>query len=212
MLMIGGALGGLEAEIFPAVAPGFWALIGLAAVLGGVMRSPLTGVIFAVELTHRYDALLPALIAATAAYACSVLILRRSILTEKIARRGIHLSRDYSVDPLEILLVGDVMTSAAAIREDGSPGPVAHADDTLRACVHLMADGGLTSLPVVDRADPRLVLGDVTLEQLLEARLRDLREDRHSERVLRLSDLVGGRRGENDEAAELREPAPPPII
>ena len=50
MLMIGGALGGLEAHIFPRVGAGFWALIGLAGVLGGVMRSPLTGVVFALEL------------------------------------------------------------------------------------------------------------------------------------------------------------------
>ncbi|MBS1891177.1 MAG: chloride channel protein, partial [Actinobacteria bacterium] len=57
MLMIGGALGGLEATIFPHVAVGFWPLVGLAGVLGGVMRSPLTGVVFALELTHRYEAL-----------------------------------------------------------------------------------------------------------------------------------------------------------
>jgi len=68
MLMIGGALGGLETTVFPAVAPGFWALVGLAGVLGGVMRSPLTGVAFAIELTHRYEALLPLLIGATTAF------------------------------------------------------------------------------------------------------------------------------------------------
>ena len=105
MLMIGGALGGLEATVFPHVGAGFWPLVGLAGVLGGVMRSPLTGVVFALELTHRYEAMLPLLIGATAAYAVSVLVLRRSVLTEKIARRGLHLSREYSVDPLEVLFV-----------------------------------------------------------------------------------------------------------
>ena len=69
------------------------------------MRSPLTGVVFALELTHRYEALLPLLIGATAAYVISVLALRRSVLTEKIARRGLHLTREYSVDPLEVLFV-----------------------------------------------------------------------------------------------------------
>src|SRR3546814_10007171 len=54
VFMIGGALGALEAMAFPAVAPGFWALIGLASVVGGVMRSPFTGVIFALELTHEW--------------------------------------------------------------------------------------------------------------------------------------------------------------
>src|SRR5581483_744661 len=43
MFMVGAALGAVEAHVFPGVAPGFWPLIGLACVLGGVMRSPLTG-------------------------------------------------------------------------------------------------------------------------------------------------------------------------
>jgi CIC family chloride channel protein len=109
MFMIGGALGALEAHVFPQVGPGFWALVALAGVLGGVMRSPFTGVIFALELTHRFDAVLPLIIGASAAYAVSVLLLKRSVLTEKIARRGYHLSREYDVDPLEILFVGEVM-------------------------------------------------------------------------------------------------------
>jgi H+/Cl- antiporter ClcA/CBS domain-containing protein len=111
MFMIGGALGTLEAHVFPSVGAGFWALVALAGVLGGVMRSPLTGVVFSLELTHQYAALLPLVIAATTAYALSVLILRRSVLTEKIARRGYHLSREYDVDPLEIVFVGEVMTT-----------------------------------------------------------------------------------------------------
>jgi H+/Cl- antiporter ClcA/CBS domain-containing protein len=112
MFMIGGALGALEAHVFPMVGPGFWALVALAGVLGGVMRSPFTGVIFALELTHRFDALLPLIIGATTAFAVSVLLLKRSVLTEKIARRGYHLSREYDVDPLEILFVGEVMERA----------------------------------------------------------------------------------------------------
>ena len=192
MLMIGGALGGLEATIFPAVAPGFWALIALAGVLGGVMRSPLTGVAFALELTHRYEAALPLLICATTAFAVSVLVLRRSVLTEKIARRGLHLSREYSVDPLEILFVHEVMS-------DGS-GPVAaaglpavHADDTLRHVAYVMAESGHTVLPVSDRRDPGARIGTITLQQLLQGRLRDLREERHSERVLTPLSLIGVR-------------------
>jgi chloride channel protein, CIC family len=111
MFMIGGALGTLEAQVFPSVGVGFWALVALAGVLGGVMRSPLTGVVFSLELTHQYAALLPLVVAATTAYAVSVLILKRSVLTEKIARRGYHLSREYDVDPLEIVFVGEVMTT-----------------------------------------------------------------------------------------------------
>jgi H+/Cl- antiporter ClcA len=119
MFMIGGALGALEAHVFPSVGPGFWPLIGLAGVLGGVMRSPFTGVVFALELTHRFSALLPLLIGASAAYAVSVLVLKRSVLTEKIARRGFHLSREYDVDPLEILFIGEVMDSQILTFEAG---------------------------------------------------------------------------------------------
>jgi H+/Cl- antiporter ClcA len=115
VFMIGGALGALEAHILPSVTPGFWALIGLSAVVGGVMRSPLTGVVFPLELTHAWPLLPALLIAATAAYTVSALLLKRSVLTEKVARRGLHLSREYAVDPLEVLLVDEVMHTAPII-------------------------------------------------------------------------------------------------
>lgn len=204
MLMIGGALGGLEAAVFPHVGPGFWPLVGLAGVLGGVMRSPLTGVVFALELTRRYEAMLPLLIGATAAYVVSILVLRRSVLTEKIARRGLHLTREYSVDPLEVLFVADVMDagSAAVPSPEAQPAAVAHPDDTLRHVAYAMAEHGVTTMPVVERGQASRVLGTVTLEQLLQGRLRDLREERHSERILRPRDLIGfGRGGRVEEAA-----------
>jgi len=112
--MIGGALGALEGLALPHVFAGFWAMAGLAAVLGGVMRSPLTGVIFTLELTHAWDCLLPMLVAATSAYLVSTLILKRSVLTEKVARRGLHLTREYTTDPLETFFARDVMTTAPA--------------------------------------------------------------------------------------------------
>jgi CIC family chloride channel protein len=119
LLMMGGALGGVEAMFLPTVGPGFWPLIGMGAILGGTMRSPFTGIVFAMELTHDYNALLPLLIANVIACGVTVLVLKRSILTEKLARRGFHLSREYSVDPLEILLVREVMrTNIVALRAD----------------------------------------------------------------------------------------------
>jgi chloride channel protein, CIC family len=115
--MIGGALGALIGLLLPPVTPGFWALIGLCAVVGGVMRSPLTGVVFPLELTHAWPLVMPLIIAAAAAYTLSALILKRSVLTEKVARRGLHLSREYSVDPLEVLLVDEVMHHGAAVAD-----------------------------------------------------------------------------------------------
>lgn len=78
------------------------------------MRSPFTGIVFALELTHDFNALLPLLVATTLAYTVSVLLLKRSILTEKVSRRGYHLSREYSVDPLEILFTREVMRTSVA--------------------------------------------------------------------------------------------------
>jgi chloride channel protein, CIC family len=108
LLILGGSAGWLEGQMLPGGAS-FWALIGMAAMMGGTMRSPLTGVMFAVELTGNIDLLLPLLAATGAAHAVTVLLLKRSILTEKIARRGQHITREYSVDPFELLRVSDVM-------------------------------------------------------------------------------------------------------
>src|SRR3954454_10396419 len=101
LLMMGGALGGIESWWLPAEGVGFWPLVSMGAILGGTMRSPLTGVIFALELTHDVNMLMPLLVAVTLAHGFTVLVMRRSILTEKIARRGYHLSREYAIDPLE---------------------------------------------------------------------------------------------------------------
>jgi CBS domain-containing protein len=109
LLMMGGALGGLEAMILPNEGAGFWPLISMGAILGGTMRSPFTSIVFAFELTHDANVFLPLLVGSTIAHGFTVLTLKRSILTEKVARRGFHLSREYAVDPLELLYVREVM-------------------------------------------------------------------------------------------------------
>jgi CIC family chloride channel protein len=114
LLMMGGALGGIEAWMLPAEGAGFWPLVSMGAILGGTMRSPLTGVVFALELTHDINMVLPLLVAVTVAHGFTVLVLKRSILTEKIARRGYHVTREYATDPLEILFVREVMRTAIA--------------------------------------------------------------------------------------------------
>ncbi len=115
LLMMGGALGGLEALVFPNVGAGFWPLISMGAILAGTMRSPLTGIVFAFELTHDANVFLPLLVAGIMAHAFTVLTLKRSILTEKVARRGFHLSREYAVDPLELIYVREVMRTKIAV-------------------------------------------------------------------------------------------------
>ena len=132
----------------PHMGVGFWPLISMGAILGGTMRSPFTGIVFAIELTHDFNALLPLLVANVLAYTVSVLLLKRSILTEKVSRRGFHLSREYSVDPLEILFVREVMrTSVAAF---------AAATTVDEAASHLRPDHsplGQHLYPVLDSED-----------------------------------------------------------
>ncbi len=109
LLIIGGALGALLAPWIPAGDAGLWAMIGMAAMMGGTMRAPLTAMIFAIELTHDINVLPALLIGCVSAYALTVFIMPRSILTEKVTRRGYHINCEYGVDPLSITRVQDVM-------------------------------------------------------------------------------------------------------
>ena len=284
LLMMGGALGGLESLFLPNLGPGFWPLVSMGAILGGTMRSPFTGIIFMLELTGDAHMLVPLLIAVVSAYTITVLVMRRSILTEKLSRRGYHLSREYAADPLELIFVRDVMrtnmatlpetlgpqdlasmlqgadqsqaahltslypvlnaegalkgvvtrqdllrlhrdqlgipagfrpiestvTASAASGEtsgDGEyggmpcsssagqnislgklhPDPVlAYAGEPVRTVMRRMAQTGYTRLPVVERGDPERLVGIVSLGDLLSASRRNVEEEWHRERILRL--------------------------
>jgi CIC family chloride channel protein len=109
LLIMGGGLGALEASLLPVGDTGLWAMVSMAAMMGGTMRSPLTAILFTVELTHDWNVLPALLVSSVVAHGLTVLLLKRSILTEKIARRGHHLVREYSVDPFEVHRVGEVM-------------------------------------------------------------------------------------------------------
>jgi CBS domain-containing protein len=113
LLILGGAAGCLIGHVLPGGA-GFWAMIGMAGIMSGAMRAPMTGALFAVELTARLEALPFTITAAGAAYAVSVLLMRRSILTEKIARRGRHILQEYGVDPLDLVQAEQIMTHEPA--------------------------------------------------------------------------------------------------
>ncbi|HEX7796652.1 MAG TPA: chloride channel protein [Vicinamibacterales bacterium] len=159
LLMMGGALGGVESWFLPVEGVGFWPLVSMGAILGGTMRSPLTGIVFALELTHDENMMLPLLIAVTIAHGFTVLVMKRSILTEKIARRGFHLSREYAIDPLEILFVREVMrTKIAAL-------PSRARLDSLADSLHVDGSGRRQRLyPVID--ENRALLGVATRNDL----------------------------------------------
>jgi len=144
----------------------------MGAILGGTMRAPFTAILFALELTHDISVLLPLLVAAMLAHATTVLLLKRSILTEKVARRGFHLTREYSTDPLEILFVREVMrTNVVALPAAGTIA------DMRRILVRQPVQRGQHLFPVIDK-DKR-VKGVIT-----RRRLRELLDRGNPERSL----------------------------
>ena len=193
LLMMGGALGGLEAMFLPNEGPGFWPLISMGAILGGTMRSPFTSIVFAFELTHDANVFLPLLVGSIIAHAFTVLTLRRSILTEKVARRGYHLSREYAVDTLEILFVREVMrTAVVALPAEAKVGEI------LRF-INVDRNQAQRLLPVVDAQhrlvgvltrgdlrDRRRKEGDSVLEQPLGNLVRKSMVETYPDEILRV--------------------------
>jgi len=188
LLMIGAALGESVAHIahMPVNTQALWALLGMGAMLAGALGVPMTAILFSLELTHALPALLPLVLACTAAYLVTSLVMPRSILTEKLSRRGYHLSREYGVDPLETVIVAEVMTEIP-LETQGQHGLSAHpkvfaySDETCRAVAETMATSGLTSMPVVDRETGR-VCGTLEAADLLAGRRRAVQ--RESERTV----------------------------
>jgi H+/Cl- antiporter ClcA/predicted transcriptional regulator len=193
LLMMGGALGGLESMFLPNEGAGFWPLISMGAILGGTMRSPFTSIVFAFELTHDANVFLPLLVGSVIAHAFTVLTLKRSILTEKVARRGYHLSREYAVDPLEILFAREVMRTTIAVlpavstiaqiqaslnsdhRQKQRLLPVVNSDGTLA--------GVLTRKDIRDRIDHE---GDLALRRTLREVARTNTSDVYADEPLRV--------------------------
>jgi CBS domain-containing protein len=237
LLIMGGALGAFEARFIPVGDASLWAIISMAAMMGGTMRSPLTAMVFTLELTHDLNLLPGLLVGSIAAHALTVLLLRRSILTEKVARRGYHITREYSVDPLTAMRVEEVMdtevpTVAATMRvselsdrianhdplltrrqgipiineenklvgiitrgdllrslEQGENGNttvldagsreliVAYPDEILQEAVTKMLRSDIGRLPVVDRDDPRRLVGYLGRACIMSARLKSHDEE-----------------------------------
>ena len=191
LLMIGASLGALSAHLLH-MPEGTLALIGMGAMLAGALGSPLTAIVFSIELTHALPALLPLIVACIAAYTITSLIMPRSILTEKLGRRGHHLTREYGVDPLEMVSVEDAMTDVAdqqAALTELPPGytfPVyTFTDETCRNAAERMATTGHIRLAVLDR-ETKQPRGYVSLQDLLIGRRRFVEREEDRERVFRL--------------------------
>ena len=177
LLLMGSALGALGATVFHAADPGLWATIGMAALMGGTMQIPVTAIVFALELTGDVSALPALLIACVASEAVTLLVLRRSILTEKLARRGRHLTRDYGVNPLHVLQVEDVMEPPLVA--PAAPDVVTYPDELLEKAMSKLLEHELEGLPVASRDDPTRVVGYVERAAILAAWVQ-LTRDEHT--------------------------------
>jgi len=190
LLIMGGALGAIESSVIPGHDAGLWAMISMAAMMGGTMRSPLTAVVFLLELTHDINLLGGLLIACVAAHTVTVLLMRRSILTEKVARRGHHVLREYVVNPLAQFHVEDVMHAPGAVpasmqrtfdaTADGArdDATFAYPDELLDEAMTKMILTGAKALPIVRRDDPATVIGYIDAEAVATA-WRELHDEEH---------------------------------
>jgi hypothetical protein len=122
-------------------------------------------IVFALELTHQWEALPFLLVACIAAYALTAFIMPRSILTEKLGRRGLHLSREYGIDPLETVMVSSVMRSAPP----ANMRYCIYSDEPCRIAAERMARKEVMELAVHDRTTKEIV-GSVGLTDLLHGR------------------------------------------
>ena len=176
LLIMGGALGALEAHWIPSGDPGLWAALSMGAMMGGTMRSPFTAVAFMVELTHDVNVLPGLLVACVAADAVTVLLMKRSILTEKVARRGYHVTREYIANPLHLLRVQDVM-EPPVLQVGDRPPAVSYPDELLDHALTKMLEHEVDLLPVVNRSEPEQVVGYVARDGILAAWVQFARDE-----------------------------------
>jgi len=167
MFMSSAALGGAFAMvvnwIFPSahLSPGAYALVAMAAVFGAASRATFAFIVFAFEITHDYNAILPLMLGCVIADLIALRYLRSSIMTEKLARRGLFVPEAYEAGVLQIVRVGEVMRSdVQPIPQEMTIGELAECTARGEAAVNLTQ-----GLPIVDK-EGRLV-GVVTQADLL---------------------------------------------
>lgn len=194
LLIMGCGLGAVESILLPSGGnASLWPLVSMAAVLGGMMRAPFTAVLFALELTHDIHALPPLLIASMIAYGFTVLVMKRSILTEKVARRGYDIFREYSVDPLETYRVSEAMSEAVLTIPESFPASEIYDRYFSSSQKH-------RGFPVVDANEQ--LLGILTISDLMEMSLSEPDRGLTARDLLRQDPIVAYAQETCREAAE----------
>ena len=122
MFMSSAALGGAYALLmnraFPSadLAPGAFALVAMGAVFGAASRATFTFIIFAFEITRDYNSVLPLMLVSVIADGVAMLFMpKSSIMTEKLARRGLRIHQDYETDILQQVAVSETMDREAPV-------------------------------------------------------------------------------------------------
>ena len=127
LLMMGAALGGVEGMFLPWEGAGFWPLVSMGAILGGTMRSPLTGIVIALELTHDINMVLPLMVASFLAHGTTVLALSDPSSLRKLRGEASTSAVNIPWIRLEILMAKEAMrTSVIAFSSDHSLDDARH--------------------------------------------------------------------------------------
>jgi H+/Cl- antiporter ClcA/CBS domain-containing protein len=184
LLLISGGFGSLAGSLvdrlWPAahVSPGAFALVAMAAAFGASIRATFTAIVFLFELTRDYQIILPLMLASVLAELVATALMRDSLMTEKLTRRGLRVQGDYEADVLSGTLVGDVMTSAvttvprtATVREaravlEGVEHDAAPVVDEKGACIGIVTRRDLLSAATTDEAP---VVGVTTRDAVMVA-------------------------------------------
>ena len=162
ILLIGGAMGTLAAWAAARVVPGLgipasvMALVAMAATFAAATRAPFASIVFLFELTREYTIILPLMLGTVAAVLVYDALMEESLLTMKLARRGLRVRSEYHLDPMRTTSVQDVMTTG--VRGLRASATIADARATF-------AETGHGAYPLLDR--DRRIVGIVTRGDLL---------------------------------------------
>jgi chloride channel protein, CIC family len=198
LFTIGGALGCLLGtgvlHYFPGcgINPATAALIGMAAMFAGASRAWLTSIVFALETTGQVNGLLPLLGACVAAYFVSFFLMKGSIMTEKIQRRGVKAPDVYEPDVLRSVTVRELLIP---VRTTRARGPYVRASDDAGLAAEIMGKENTDTLTVRDDKDGDKVIGMITARSLLSFYSRQRQKEHDYESPARTRRiLVQGRK------------------
>ena len=163
---VGACLGGLLLQFFPAcgIDVATAALIGMAAMFAGASRALLTSIVFALETTGQMHGLLPLLGSCVAAYFVSFFLMKGSIMTEKIQRRGIKTPDAFEPDILQGV---NVRRLFLPVKVDPTGKPFIYSTDDAGLAAEMMGKYNTDSIVVIDNKESGKVIGIITARAIL---------------------------------------------